>query len=273
MEKFSIASLLRRRGESDLPLGAEALSKPRGVCVDDGIQFANPGARIVALSGAGVGEVPDQVREIYQAAGVEKIKPHEGCGKARLVLVKQYGVAHPSDEEVDQFARDAASSLAGQIGVEVGRTIGFDHRKTRLDRPLHHHPANQAVIALSGRLPHNLLPQEELKNFPPHYNLEGGYLGNEDLQAVAIGEMGLVASIASGEHGVGIVSKGFQFVALADEDDPALSEKLSGLEQTFAVARDAIGIKRDKGETLNDISLDVVGYHLHRKKVTFSKIK
>lgn len=233
-------------------------------------------SRLVALSGAGIGEVPDQVREIYRMTGVSKIKPHEGCGKARLVLERS-GVVHPSDQEVNQFAKEAAVSLAEQIGVEVGRTIGFDDRKTRLVRPPDHHPANQAVVVLSGRLPHNLLPSRVLNQLPPRYNLEGTYLGDEDLHPVAIGEMSLVVSIASGGHGVGIVPEGFQFTAIADKQDPDLSAKLGGLKEAFAVAQDALELRRGAGETLNTVSLDVVGYRIHSNgegpSVSFEQIE
>lgn len=254
-------------GSCQLPKGAEALTKSRGVCVDDGMVFINPSERITALSGVGVGEVPDRVRKIYEMTRVEKIKPHKGCGKARLVLVEQHGVARPSDEQVDQFAQKAAVSLGEQIGVQVGRMIGFnDGRKTMLTRPENHHPANQAIVALSGRLPHNLLPSRELKKLPSHYNLEGSYLGVEDLRAVAIGEMGLVVSIASGAHGVGIVPERFQFIALADQQDRDLQRKLYGLQEVFATVEDVLEVRRSSGERLNAVSLDIVKYEIEPRK-------
>lgn len=163
-ETQPIAELLVKIGQCDLPDGAESLSKPRGICVDDGMEIKNSGQRVVALSGSGVGEIPDQIREIYANIGVTKIKPHQRCGKAALVL-KQRGNLEPTHEEIDEFARTAAVALAGQIGIEVGRTIGFDKRNTRLVRHPDHHPAGQAVITLSGRLPHNLLPEDAKRNW------------------------------------------------------------------------------------------------------------
>ena len=62
------------------------------------MEIINSGQRVVALSGSGVGEIPDQVREIYDQTGVTKIKPHQRCGKAALVL-KQRGNFEPSHEE------------------------------------------------------------------------------------------------------------------------------------------------------------------------------
>lgn len=261
-ETQPIADLLVKIGKCDLPAGAEALSKTRCICVDDGMVINNPGQRVVALSGSGVGEIPDQVREIYEKTGVTKVKPHVDCGKATLVL-KQRGHAEPTHEEVNEFARVAAMALADQIGVEVGRTIGFnDGRNTRLVRHPGHHPANQALITLSGRLPHNLLPEDAKKLVPSHFNLEGTFVADDYLQPVAVGEMRLVTHIASGDHGVGVLPQGFRFTALADLDDPELRRKLDGLKETFELVKDSVEIERQEGKQLNSVSLDVVGYKI-----------
>lgn len=276
-ENQPIAKMLAGIGKCDLPAGAETLSKTRCICVDDGMRIDNPGQRVVALSGSGVGEIPDQVREIYERTGVTKVKPHVDCGKATLVL-KQRGHAEPTHEEVDEFARVAAMALAGQIGVEVGRTIGFDDgRNTRLVRHPGHHPASQAVITLSGRLPHNLLPEDAKKLVPPHFNLEGTYVKDDYLRPVAMGEMGLVTHIASGGHGVGVLPQGFMFTALADLDDPELRQKFDGLKEAFEVVRDRVEIERREGKKLNPISLDVVGYKIGQGRsglaVSFEPLK
>jgi hypothetical protein len=269
-ETQSIAELLAKIGQCDLPEGAETLSKPRGICVDDGMEIKNSGERIVPFSGAGIGEIPDQVREIYAMTGVTKIKPHQRCGKAELVL-KQRGNSNPSYDEVDEFARTAAVVLAGQIGIEVGRTIGFnDGRKTQLVRQPDHHPASQAVITLSGRLPHNLLTEDAKKLMPRHFNLEGTFVDDDYLQPVAVGEMRLVNQIASGDHGVGIVPDGFQFTVLADLDDSKLRQKLDGLKDTFELVNDSIEIERREGKKINPVSLDVVGYKIGQGRTGLS---
>lgn len=264
-ETQPIAELLAKIGQCDLPDGAKSLSKPRGICVDDGMEIKNPGQRVVAISGSGVGEIPDQIREIYEQTGVTKIKPHQRCGKAALVL-KQRGNSEPTHEEIDEFARTAAVALAGQIGVEVGRTIGFDNRNTRLVRHPDHHPAGQAVITLSGRLPHNLLPQEAKELVPPHFNLEGTFIGDDYLQPVAVGEMRLVNQIASGSHGVGILPQGFRFTAMADLNDPQLRQKLDGLKETFELVWDSVEIEILEGKRINPVRLDVVGYKINPGK-------
>lgn len=276
-ETQPIADLLVKIGQCNLPEGAETLSKTRCICVDDGMAINNPGQRIVPLSGSGVGEIPDQVREIYEKTGVTKVKPHEDCGKATLVL-KQRGNLEPSHEEVDQFARVAAIALASQIGVEVGRTIGFnDGRNTRLVRHPGHHPAGQALITLSGRLPHNLLPEDAKKLVPSHFNIEGTFVADDYLQPVAVGEMRLVTHIASGDHGVGVLPQGFRFTALADLDDPELRRKLDGLKETFELVRDSVEIERQEGKNINPVSLDVVGYKINPGKgkhsVSFEPLK
>lgn len=268
-ETQSIAEVLANIGQCDLPEGAEKLSKTRCICVDDGMKIENSGQRIVPLSGSGVGEIPDQVREIYAMTGVTKIKPHERCGKAALVL-KQRGNPNPDHHEVDEFARTAATVLARQIGVEVGRTIGFDNRNTRLVRHPDHHPASQAVITLSGRLPHNLLPEDAKRLMPPHFNLEGTFVDDDYLQPVAVGEMRLVNQIASGDHGVGIVPDGFQFTVLADLDDSKLRQKLDGLKDTFELVNDSIEIERREGKKINPVSLDVVGYKIGQGRTGLS---
>lgn len=277
-EQCAIADVLCNIGKCGLPDGAEILSKARGICVDDGMEIKNPGQRIVALSGSGVGEIPDQIREIYKKSGVTKIKPHQRCGKAELVFLKKWVNSQPSHEEIDEFARTAAIALAGQIGVEVGRTIGFnDGRKTRLVRHPDHHPAGRAVITLSGRLPHNLLPEEAKKLVLPHFNLEGTFIGDDYLRPVAVGEMRLVNQIASGHHGVGIVPQGFMFTALADLDDPELMQKLDGLQETFELVRDSVEIERQEGKKLNPVNLDVVGYKIGQRRsglsVSFELLK
>lgn len=261
----SIAEMFLNLEACTLPREAGELSKARGICVDDGMTFDNPAERVVALSGSGIGEVPDQVRRIYAMTGVTKIKPHRHCGKARLVL-EQQGVSQPDNEQVDGFAETAARVLASQIGVAVGRTIGFDDgRRTRLVRPPDHHPAKDAIMTLSGRLPHNLIPQNQMR-VPAHYNLEGTYLAEDDLRPVAVAEMGLVVSIASGNHGVGIVPEGFRFTALADLSDPTLPAKLDGLEEAFTIVNDALAVRRSHGEPLNEVSLAVVGYGVRTRK-------
>ena len=264
-ENTSIAEALSNIGQCDLPEEAEKLSKTRCICVDDGMEVKNPSQRIVALSGSGVGEIPDRVREIYEKTGVTKIKPHQRCGKARLVL-EQRGISDPCHDQIDEFARVAAIALAGQIGVEVGRIIGFDDRKTRLVRHPDHHPAAQAVITLSGRLPHNLLPEAAKKLVSPHFNLEGTFVDDDYLQPVAVGEMRLVNQIASGCHGVGIIPQGFRFTALADLNDPQLQEKLDGLKETFGLVRDSVEIEIREGKKLNPVSLGVVGYKINPGK-------
>ncbi len=272
-ENISIAEALSKIGQCDLPEGAETLSKTRCICVDDRMEIKNSGQRIVPFSGVGIGEIPDQVREIFEMTGVTKIKPHERCGKAALVL-RQRGNSDPSNDEVDEFARTAAVALASQIGgVEVGRTIGFnDGRQTQLVRHPDHHPASQAVITLSGRLAHNLLPKDAKKLTPPHFNLEGTFVDDDYLQPVLVGEAGLVNEIASGHHGVGIVPNGFRFTALADLDDPKLRQKLAGLEQAFELVNDSVEIERREGKKLNPVSLDVVGYKINSGKSNKSSV-
>lgn len=239
--------------------------KHRGLCIEDRIELKNPYQRIVPVSGVGVGEDPRTLREIL--ADVDKIKPHVRCGKAALVLDQQFRVkgisAAPHPDQVDQFAVDGATSVARELGIEPGRTLRFhDGRRTQLTGSEDHHPSAGAVIGLSDRFLHNLLPRE--RDVPPQFRLAGHYYDkdNEKLREFAAGEALLAVVIASGKHGVGIIPGGFEYTALVDKNDPQIANKLRGLAEVWDRLQKNMEKARQQGSVLNDVKLNVVPFRL-----------
>lgn len=252
--------LVQGLGELELPAGADRLGpKRRGLCIDDGIVIRDPRQQITPVSGVGIGEDPAKIAEIM--AGVKKIKPHRGCGKAALVLSERLRAAGreepPTAKQIDWFAQRGAAFLASLLRIECGRTLEFDDgRKTQLVRPPDHHPATGAVIGLSGRFLHNLLPDE--RETPPQFRIAGHYLHKPHLRETAVGEAMLALAIASGPHGVGVVPGGFQFTALVDEDDQQRGAKLAGLAEVWDRLQGQIAAAAAAEEALNQASLDIV---------------
>ena len=260
----SLAEYLLHEEEVRMPVEAMDLdSKPRrAVCIDDGITTDRMDQRLVPFSGVGVGEAPKIAAQVL--AGVEEISPHRSCGKAALTLTarrRQLGKESPTAGEIDDFARIGAEYLGTILDIEVGRMIDFDDHRTHLDRPEDHHLAQGAVIGLSGRFPHNLLPSEQV--IPAQYRLAGTFLTPDDEQLIeeAANEALLALKIASGEHGAGIVDNGFQYTALVDLMDQQGHHRTEGLLKAWDVLKE----KRvaELGNTpLNEIKLDVVGYRV-----------
>lgn len=257
---FSIAEFFRANPTTQLPAAAtEFGQKKRGVCIDDGIMTHNPAQQLVPLSGVGVGEDPRKIAEILE--DVDKIKPHIKCGKAALELRRQFEklgkTSLPTAEQVDVFAERAAWYLAELLGIERGRILDFhDGRGTELDRPEDHHPADGAVIGLSGRFLHNLVPDES--ELPPQFRLAGHYFEKPHLEDIATSEALLALTIASGEHGVGITEHGFRYTALVDQDDPLAEQKLQGLHRVWDRLQGSIEDQRAQGIRFNDTRLDIV---------------
>lgn len=235
--------------------------KMRGICIDDGMEIDGPGQIVVPISGAGVGEDPRQLAEILALAKVEKLKPHKGCGKAGLVLreIRQkLGGLPPTAEEVDAYAQVGVEELGLELGIPVGRVLGFDERQTRLVRPHDLHPGDGAVIGLSGWFLHNLLPREEKGKTPLQFQLAGHYWQERHLDELAVKEMLLALRIASSDHGVGIVERGFRFTALVSDADPRRQTLLIGARLIWDRFRARVRQLQDKGEVLNVPTLDIV---------------
>lgn len=272
----SLAEYFRIHSLEELPVKAKDFGgKRRGVCIDDGIVTRDLAQQLVPLSGVGVGEEPRKIAEILE--GVDKIKPHRKCGKAALELGNQFRklgkTSAPNPEQVDAFAERAAGYLAALLDIERGRMLDFhDGRGTELDRPENHHPADGAVIGLSGRFLHNLVLDEA--ELPPQFRLAGHYLEKSYLEGIAVSEALLAVTIASGEHGVGITEQGFRYTALVDEDDPSAKQKLQGLHRVWERLQESIEDERAHGIQLNDTQLDTVSYHVRpradRCDVTFN---
>lgn len=258
----SIGGALAALGEIELPAAGNFGKKVRGTCIDDGTEISDTAQKIVPISGVGAGEDPAKLREIL--AGVGKIKPHFDCGKAALVLAEEFRrqgkEQPPTPNQVDWFACHTAKYTAALLGIDCGRTIGFnDGRGTQLNRPPRHHPASAAVIGLSGRFPHNFGLDDQL---PPAFRLAGEYLTKSHLLDIAAAEALLAIKIASGDHGVGIVPGGFILTALVEEQDPAAAAKLAGLDEVMQRVGEKVADELIIGRKINQPRLEVVGHRI-----------
>ena len=208
------------------------------VCVDEGILSLYGSQRLVPISGSGVG-VPTEL--LKRAVGsVRKAKPHRGCaavyGAYSESLAKE-GLPSPTQEEADEFAVQEAQRIGRALGVDCGRILDFDpSRQTHLARPKHIHPADGAIISLDNLFLHNLLGPEGEREKPPQFRLAGDYYRHmtsmdDPLLTFAQREAMLALKIASGDHGIGIVERGFRYTVLVDANDPD-KDKVVQLAQT-----------------------------------------
>lgn len=247
-------------------------------CIDDGIITDNPDQRLIAISGSGAGEDPRILARIIPKGS--KVKPHQHCGKATLVLSEvraMRDMSNPTVAMIDEYATKSASSLAALLGLDEGRMLtADDQHRTALIRPVEFHPASSGVISLSGKLLHNLLPFEQYQKTPWAFAFAGHYFGDPDSEGLlhdfAAREMLLALQIASGDHGVGIVSRGFRYTALVDANDPNRIGLLAGLENVWHILNTKIYQMLQSGLILNWVGLDVVEYEYDNGRVVFRRV-
>jgi hypothetical protein len=258
-EPFEAGTLVNFLTKREFTIPSECLNpnRRRVLCIDDGIETLDPRQEIIPFSGSGIGESIVKTGLILD--GAEKLKPHRHCGKATLVLSQRrqkLGLAAPTAEEVDMFTLAATTSLGLQLAIPVGRMLDFeDGRATQLRRPVDFHPADGAIIGLSRKFLHNLILPERERQTPAQFRLAGHYYDNDDLRQIAVKEALLALQIASSNHGVGVVNRGFRYTALIDADD-----SVEGCLKMWGELGKQVEELRSGGAELNQIHLDMIEY-------------
>jgi len=262
---FNWVSLAHFLTSQEFSIPSECLfaNRFRVFCIDDGIETDDYRQRIIPISGSGAGEDLNLVRAVLENVPLLKIKPHARCGKAAKVLGSQReeeGRSSPTPEEIDEFAMVEAEKVGRELGLEVKRMIGFDSRVTRLTRPVDFHPADGAVVGLSMDFLHNLVGRKKEQETPHQFRLAGHYYHDPRLHRFAVREAMLANTIASSEHGVGVISRGFRLTALVNEADPRMEELVFGAIRVFELLEDEVSTLRQAGEKINAVHLDILSY-------------
>ena len=150
--------------------------RDRGLrCIDE----RTPGGLHMAGSG-----ILDQERavKLVPEAQIDGIYSHEGCGAAAF-FAKQAGL---DVLQADNYGIEWAKKLAAETGVPY-----VDHRK--VDKPFHY--ARVAYYDGTGRF-----NTDSVEGLPPGFVISRRFL---DAQS-ALNELGIVRSIALGDHGFGL---------------------------------------------------------------------
>jgi len=263
---FAAGTLSNHLTSREFPMPWESLvpSRYNVVCIDDRIVTRDYQQRIVPISGSGAGESVEDIRAVLSGISIDKFKPHRHCGKAALVTTQEFarlGMDHlPTQAQIDWQAIRKVREIVSALGYQEGRMLGFDDRITCLEGPTDYHPADGAVVGLSQDFLHNLIQRDQEYMTPVQFRLAGHYYHDPRLHRFAVREAMLATKIASSEHGVGVISRGFRFTALVNETDPRMEELVFGAIRVFELLEDEVSTLRQAGDKINAVHLDILSY-------------
>ena len=263
---FSAGTLSNHLTARDFPMPWESLipSRYNVICIDDRIVTRDYQQRIIPISGSGAGESVEDIQAVLSGISIDKFKPHRHCGKAALVTSQEFsrvGIDHsPTQAQIDWQAIRKVREIVSALGYQEGRMLGFDDRVTCLEGPTDFHPADGAIIGLSQDFLHNLIGREQEYRTPVQFRLAGHYYHNPRLHQFAVAEGLLANRIASSEHGIGVIDRGFRMTAVVNEEDPRMEELVFGAIRVFELLEDEVLSLQQAGEKINAVHLDILSY-------------
>lgn len=215
-------------------------------CIDERCPHQGLGKHI-GLGGAGI-LVPEAMRPQYVSYLVDvalrrevktiKVDAHEGCGAAKLFL-KSQGIENPTDEQVNQAARQFAETLADDLRKELERRqipaeqvtvesgfLSFDE----MDGPADFHNAVGAMVATTGWIDPTREKGHQGADLPPMFNVNGIF----DIDH-AVANVSVALGIVFGSHGFGVTrystERPFVITIKLNNADQASVERTNALRE------------------------------------------
>lgn len=185
------------------------------VCMDEGCAHKDYGGEAkFCLAGSGIlfpaGSEEERVKkvaELLASVGVTDVTSHEGCGAAGLAYKMDFPSAHPTPEQIEDYARDWARKVAEELG-RMGHEESYNHiLAEEMERPAEFH--NARVVYFDGVGGFN--PNKEV-GLPMGFVISRKFVPAE----YAAEELKVAANIAFGNHGFGdLFSSDLPFTVIA----------------------------------------------------------
>lgn len=181
-------------------------------CIDEG----TPGG--IHLAGSGILLNMDEVAEILQKAGVNKIYSHEECGAARLYAQNN----NLNLDQADEYGKKFAGDLAAQMGIPYQGHLEIE----QMSRPSALHIARVVYYDGTGKFDYAANLQ-----LPQGFVISRRFINRD----YAIKELKISIDIAIGNHGFGSmidIENPFLIVVIGDSNNQKFS--LDNLQKELA---------------------------------------